>query len=59
MLGHQQSRRAAYGWCSKRQKIQSSSEWEQSLAEENARFKRQLADQAVKTAFAAGKSELP
>jgi len=40
-----------YGWRSKRQKIQSCSEREQSLVEENARLKRQLADHAEELAI--------
>ena len=40
-----------YGWRSKHQQVQSSSEREQSLAEENARLKRQLAEQAEELAI--------
>lgn len=40
-----------YGWRSKRQQAQTSSEREQSLADENARLKRLLAEQAEELAI--------
>tara|TARA_Y100001949_G_scaffold84759_1_gene71587 strand:- start:1319 stop:1690 length:372 start_codon:yes stop_codon:yes gene_type:complete len=40
-----------YGWRSKRQQTQTSSEREQSLADENARLKRLLAEQAEELAI--------
>ena len=40
-----------YGWRSKQQQLRNSSERELSLAEENARLKRQLAEQAEELAI--------
>ena len=40
-----------YGWRSKQQQLRNSSERELSLAEENARLKRQLAEQAEELAM--------